>query len=89
MLAPPARLKVKALLGKPLMTLPALSATAMVTTSGTPEATLEVAKLTVVSAPLTGPAATVMVGVAASVTPLTFMVKVLAVPALAPVNAAV
>jgi hypothetical protein len=51
-LAPPERLKAKALLGSPATALPDVSLTTTVSTSGLPEASVELAKLAVEFAPL-------------------------------------
>jgi hypothetical protein len=61
----------------------------MVTVSVPPEATVDVAKLSVEVAPLIEPGVTVTAGFVFRVTLLTVTVSVLAVPAVVPVNVAV
>jgi hypothetical protein len=79
-LVPPARLRLKALLLRPVMGAPVASSTKSVSVSVLPEATEPVAKLTVDFEALTGPATTWTVGFVVRVTPLTAAVSVLAVP---------
>ena len=86
---PPERLNAKSLFVKPVMAFPAASSTTIVTVSGLPDATEELAKLTLELPPLTPPGITVMVGCAVRVTSSMVVVRVLAVPAVVPLNATV
>ena len=86
LLVPPDRAKANALLANPLMALPAASLTTIVTRSVLPEVTVDAAKLAEELDALTEPGVTVIVGVVLRLTPLTFTVKVLTVPAVVPVK---
>jgi hypothetical protein len=79
-LVPPARLKLKALLLRPLMAFPAASMTTRVTVSPLPEVAGDEAKVTVDLTLLTGPVTTCTVGLAFRTTPLMVLVSVLADP---------
>jgi hypothetical protein len=88
-LVPPPRLRLNELLLNPVTGFPAASVRTRVSTSVPLDATVADAKLARDLAALTGPALTVMVGLLVSVTPFTTPVKVVTVPAVVPVNAAV
>jgi hypothetical protein len=88
-LVPLPRLKAKALLDRPLIALPELSFTTIVTRSVLPEVTVDDARLTLDPVALTVPGVTATVGWLASVTPPTVTVSVLAVPAVVAVKVAV
>ena len=88
-LTPAASAKLKALLARPLIALPAASLTRSVSRSVSPEATVDDAKLAVEVLALTDPVVTWTVGLVLRATPSTFTVRVLAVPAVVPVKRAV
>jgi hypothetical protein len=86
-LRPPARARPNALLPRPVIGLPLLSFTTIVSLSVRPDTTVGFAKLIEDLDPLIFPAATSTFGLVLSVTPLTVAVRVLAVPAVVPVKA--